>query len=92
MNLKKQDIINLPVYTQSGQHLGRVVDFELESNTQAIINYHVRGRDIIKELLSSDLIINREQIISITKEQMIIEDSVISEIEKKNIQKQAVIA
>ena len=92
MKLKKQDIINLPVYTEMGQHLGRVVDFEFESNTQTIINYHVRSRDIIKELLSSDLIINREQVVSITKEKMIVEDNVIVVKDKKNIQKQAVIA
>lgn len=92
MKLKKQDIINLSVYTELGQHLGRVVDFEFDSNTQTIINYHVRSRDIIKELLSSDLIINREQVISIKKEKMIVEDNVMVVKDKKNIQKQAVVA
>ncbi|XOU94247.1 MAG: PRC-barrel domain-containing protein [Candidatus Kerfeldbacteria bacterium] len=92
MILKKQDIINLPVYTESSQHLGKIVDFEFESDTQTILSYYIRSGHSIKELLSAELIINREQVILITNEKMIVEDNILVEKEKKNIQKQAIVA
>jgi sporulation protein YlmC with PRC-barrel domain len=79
MNLRKNQLINLPVYTQSGQKLGRVVDFELNCELQEVIKYYVRGENIIKELIEKELIITAEQVISIDDKKMIVEDLVIKE-------------
>ena len=79
MNLRKNQLINLPVYTQSGQKLGRVVDFELNCELQEVIKYYVRGENIIKELIEKELIITAEQVVSIDDKKMIVEDLVIKE-------------
>lgn len=77
MNLKKKDLLNLPVYTQSGQHLGRISDFEFEPGTQAIVKYYVKSGGLIKELLQDELLINREQVVSITQDKMTVDDSLV---------------
>ena len=79
MNLNKKYLINLPVFTQSEQTLGKICDFELDSETQKIIKYHVKSEKLIKELLAKELIISSEQVISIDKEKMVVEDSVTKE-------------
>lgn len=83
MNLRKEQLIGLPVYTQSGQHLGKVADFEFDSSAHLIRCYFVKSRDIIKGLLQNELSISREQVISISEEKMIVEDSIVSEAEIK---------
>ena len=83
MNLKRNDLIGLPVYTQSNQHLGRVSDFELESSSQLVVKYYIKSRDIIKELLEKELIISKEQVVFISKEKMVVEDNVVPEKEVK---------
>ena len=90
MNLRKKELINLAVYTQLGQYLGKVVDFELESSSQTIIKYYVRSKDIIKELLNKELLISKDQVITISEKKMIVEDGVILQKEKKQILKKVV--
>ncbi|MDP2685211.1 MAG: PRC-barrel domain-containing protein [bacterium] len=75
MTLTKQDIINLPVYTQSNQHLGKVVDFEISTHTHTIEKYIVRNLAIVGGILKRDLLIAPSQVISITKEKMIVDDT-----------------
>jgi sporulation protein YlmC with PRC-barrel domain len=77
MSLKKNDLLNLPVYTQSGQHLGRICDFEFDPVAQAVVKYYVRSTGLIKELLHKELLINREQVVSISPEKMVVDDGVI---------------
>ncbi|MFH0804786.1 MAG: PRC-barrel domain-containing protein [Patescibacteria group bacterium] len=77
MNLQLRQLSNLPVYTQSGQHLGRVVDFELDSTSQSVLQYHVRSSQLIRELLRQDLLVSREQVVSLTNEKMVVEDSTV---------------
>lgn len=79
MNLRKKDIIDLPVYTQSNQALGKIADFELDPETQKISKYYVKSERTIKELLAKELIISAEQVISIDKDKMIVEDNVTKE-------------
>ncbi len=79
MILKKQEIINLPVYTQSGQHLGKVVDFELSSNSHTIEKYIIRSGLIVGGILQKDLLIAPSQIIKLSKEKMTVEDTLTPE-------------
>lgn len=76
MNLKTKDLIGLPVFTQSNQALGKICDFELDPTIQKITKYYVKSGKLIKELLAKELIISSEQVISIDKEKMIVEDNV----------------
>lgn len=89
MMLTKKNLLDLPVYTESGQRLGRVVDFELDIEKHLIARYHVKSRDLIKGLLNKELIIANDQVISVTAEKMIVEDAMIA-ISKKVAAKKAV--
>jgi sporulation protein YlmC with PRC-barrel domain len=76
--ITKNDLIDLPAYTESGEYLGRVVDFELEPATHAIVRYHVRSRDSIKDLLKArELVVASTQVISLSNEKMVVDDGVI---------------
>jgi len=79
MNLRRKDIIGLPVFTQSGQALGKVTDLEIDSETQKILRYHARCEKIIKEIIAKELIISAEQVISIDREKMIVDDNITKE-------------
>lgn len=64
---------SLPVETLSGTHLGNVSDIEIDTGTQSILRYHVKTKKFIG---GNVLIIFPSQIISISEEKIIINDSV----------------
>lgn len=76
--LQNKKIIGLPVYTQSNFYLGKISAFEVDPISQMIINYHLKGNFITK-IVQGELIINREQVISLDEKKMIVEDNVIKE-------------
>jgi sporulation protein YlmC with PRC-barrel domain len=69
-------LLKLPVHTKSGTHLGRVSGFEFEIETQAILRYRVRPKGLAARMLKGPLLVAREQVLSITKERMTVEDDV----------------
>ena len=72
MYLNLKTILKLPVYTESGTHLGRVRDVELDVEA-----HHVRHYLVAAGLLSKDdYIITPAQVKAITTQKMIVEDSV----------------
>jgi len=78
MLISSLDLINLPVFTQSGQNLGRVAAFDINVDTNVIACYYVKT-GLIKGLWHQQLAIAPGQIISISKEKMVIEDNVKSQ-------------
>jgi len=93
MTLNKEKLIGLPVFTQSGEGLGKISDFEMEPQSQKIIQYYVSSKDLIKEIFSKELIINSSQVISITAEKMVVEDNLVKAGQSKRAQlKQAALA
>ncbi|NCF75487.1 MAG: hypothetical protein GWO87_03315 [Xanthomonadaceae bacterium] len=77
INCKK--IIGLPVETKSGEQLGKVFDLELEVESQTVLKYYVKDRNILKEMFNRELIIHRNQVLSISKEKMIVKDGFVQE-------------
>ncbi|OGY44534.1 MAG: hypothetical protein A2729_01750 [Candidatus Buchananbacteria bacterium RIFCSPHIGHO2_01_FULL_39_14] len=80
MLISSSDLINLPVYTSNGRHLGRIASFDLNIDGQTIENYYVKT-GLIKGLWHEQLMINHRQVISISKEKMVVEDMVLKESE-----------
>ncbi|MEK7158481.1 MAG: PRC-barrel domain-containing protein [Patescibacteria group bacterium] len=75
MTMKR--LFQLPVQTQSGQDLGRVVDAEIHAETHQIMKYDVASPSLLRGLLPSQpLMIDYRQVIQITEEKMVVEDSV----------------
>lgn len=73
--LQLSELKNLPVYTKSGKHLGRVVEVEIDPASQLIVRYHVSQWPKLTSLWQGRLLVAREQVVSITKAAMIVEDS-----------------
>lgn len=63
---------NLPVFTRSGIKLGQIADIEIDLDSQSIIRYVVRRGMVSRQTL----MIHRSQVICITGEKMVVEDSV----------------
>ncbi|MFH1367473.1 MAG: PRC-barrel domain-containing protein [Patescibacteria group bacterium] len=68
-------MIGLPVETKSGQRLGSVSHFDLEVDEQRVIRYYVKSSRMITGLLRQELMVGVDQVVSITKEKMIVEDN-----------------
>ena len=75
MKLANSDLVNLPVYTQSGTHLGHIASFELDLETGKIENFNVKT-GLIQGLWHEQLVINQSQVIEITEKKMVVEDNV----------------
>lgn len=80
MRLTNKNLISLPVETKSGEKLGKIASFEIDSETHQIIWYCVKSLNPIKDLVFQDqLIISPTQVISITAKKMVVEDGVIKD-------------
>lgn len=76
MLINGKKLMNLPVYTQSGDRLGEVDDLELETEGQTIINYLVGSKGMIKGLFGNKLVIHRSEVISISEEKIVVDNNV----------------
>ena len=79
MKISSQQLINIPVETESGQSLGVVESFNIDIDTQSMLEYIVKPASKILELISNDLIIARGQIISITAHKVIVDNNSLEE-------------
>ncbi|MBU0731402.1 hypothetical protein KKC88_00810 [Patescibacteria group bacterium] len=84
MRLSNKQILNLPVYTQSEDFLGRVIGFEVDAANHQIVQYHVGSSSSMKNILTNtpDFLISENQVIEVNEEKMIVEDLVIKELEE----------
>ena len=79
MLIDNKQLKKVKVETQSGQYLGQIIDFEVETDTGIIVKYHVKAKVSLAGLFENKLIINKEQIINFDDRKMIVEDNVIKE-------------
>lgn len=70
--------LRLPVRTESGHALGSVVDLSIDLVTQAVLVYHVKPNRLVPDMVISPLLIHRDQVISISADGMIVDDSVVT--------------
>lgn len=75
MKISNRQLINLPAVTQSGQDLGIVEDFNIDIESQSVLEYKVKPSSLVRELITGDLVIPRGQIVDITKSNLIVKDS-----------------
>ena len=85
MLISSTDLINLHVYTQSAKYLGEITSFDLDIDSRIVSQFYVKT-GLIKGLWHEQLIIAATQVISITKDKMVVEDNInkqsVSELEK----------
>jgi hypothetical protein len=83
MVISQKILMTLPVVTKSDQTIGRIIGFELDSDSQSILNYKVKPNVLSRGLLDGDLIINRGQVVDITEEKFIIDDNFVADKSKE---------
>ena len=74
MKIFSHQLNNLPVETKSGQALGKISYYEMDTDTHRVLKYYVKSHKLVR-LLSKELTIDPEQVISITQEKMIVQDN-----------------
>lgn len=92
MVISCKNLIGLPVETKSGLFLGKIKNFDVDNETQAVLRYIVKSRSLIGKLLSeeiSELIIAKEEVISLGEDKMVVQDGVVKESEAATLRKVA---
>jgi len=79
MRISYSQLKKCQVETQSGVGLGHVCDMVLDVDGQHIVQYEVKQ----SMLSTKKYLVNREQVVSITAEKIIVEDSVVGEKKKQ---------
>lgn len=77
MLISQKQLKKVAVETQSGQFLGHVVGFEVETDTGVIEKYQVKGKFALIGLLQDSLLISKSQIINFDEDKMVVEDAVV---------------
>ncbi len=77
MLIHLNDLQNIPIRTQSGKMLGKIDNLIIDADSQSLFQYLVKAKGI-KNIFVPELLINRDQIISISKEEIIVEDSILA--------------
>jgi sporulation protein YlmC with PRC-barrel domain len=75
MRANRIQLYNLPVETESGIRLGRVVDVEVDPESHIIHTYLVRPSRLTHPLVRGCLRVGRSQVIAIQSDRIIVEDA-----------------
>lgn len=79
MLISHKKLIGLAVETQSHERLGEIAGFVLETETQTIYQYQVRPTGL-SGIFAKELLVHRQQVISIAEEKMVVDDLVYKEL------------
>ena len=74
MRIDSRDLQGLPVATETGQRLGKILSFDVDVEQHAVTCYHVGPRNWPGGLRYE---IVPQQVLSITAEQMTVQDAVV---------------
>lgn len=83
MRITYKKLINLPVETEDGLLLGRVIDLEIDIENFNVLNFFVKSQHLLKGLFEKELIINYKEIIQITEKKIIVSNNLIKTITEK---------
>ena len=84
MKIADNHLIHLPVYSQSGEWLGRVVRFTIDCDHQQVIEYVVAQFPYI-HALSPERTIPHIAVTSITAEKMVVDDGLVRIVEPSSL-------
>jgi uncharacterized protein YrrD len=79
MLINQKQLKKVRVETQSGQFLGYVSDFELETDTGVVEKYYIKSNYLMAGLFEGKLLINKSQIINFDDEKMVVDDNIVKE-------------
>lgn len=76
--IKSNNLLGLPVVTESGQRLGAVRSFDVDVDAHAITNYYVKPGSIVAMIGKGELVIHASQVVSITEKQITVRDNTVT--------------
>ncbi|HPA25226.1 MAG TPA: PRC-barrel domain-containing protein [bacterium] len=85
MKITNKQLIGLKVETQSGQKLGTIQSFNIQIDSQSVVEYTIKPEGLIRGLITEELIISRGQVVDISLEKMIVDDNSLTEEIKERI-------
>jgi len=74
MFIPSKKLIGLRVETVSGDFLGHIKEFEVDSENNIAVNFYIRPSGIVKGLVSQELKITKTQIVSLDNIKMVVDD------------------
>lgn len=84
MMINTDQLFHIPVETVDHHSLGHVVGLEIDIESQSVMQYQVRPTGIVASVLRNvDLLIHRTQVISLTREKMVVDSTVLRDKEKE---------
>lgn len=84
MVLNHKQIVNLPVYTKTETRVGFISHFDVDELEQKIVRYYIKPHQGIASMFGSELLVSPKQVISITREKMIVDDLAIKQTFEEN--------
>lgn len=82
MKITLKNLQQLPVKTQSGMALGKIVGMELDTESHAVLKYVVARLPVVDELLHRKLLVDPSQVIAITSKEVTVEDAILPDATK----------
>lgn len=81
MRITSKQLYNIKVQTDIGRDIGVLNYFDIDIDSHTIQNYYIKRNNLLERFLKtgSDIIIHPTQVISITKDVMIVKDSVVED-------------
>jgi sporulation protein YlmC with PRC-barrel domain len=79
MRYRDSQLHGAPVYTESGDQVGRLSGFVVDAETHEVIQYAVKKSGTLEILLPREFLVNRTQVISISEERIVVKDAAVTE-------------
>jgi sporulation protein YlmC with PRC-barrel domain len=76
--LTEKELRGIPVYTKSGDKLGKIAGVVIDAEHHEVRDYAVSKSRLLSALLPDDLLINRSQVIELTAERMTVDDAAVA--------------
>lgn len=75
MRLRDDDLIGLRVETTTGEHIGRIIGFVLDTQGGVVVQYRVRPPGFLATLFPTarELLVHQAQVVSIDANRMVVE-------------------
>lgn len=85
MRYRDKELRNVPVETKSGTVLGKLSGYVMDSGSHKVIQYVVKKAHPLSKILPSELLVHSDQVISIERERIVVDDSVEVEVEMEAV-------
>lgn len=79
MRYRDSQLHGAPVFTESGEQVGRLSGLIVDAETHEVIQYAVKKSGTLEIILPKEFLVNRTQVVSISEEKIVIKDAEVSE-------------